>query len=283
MSTVILSADSTCDLGRKLQQRYQVNFYPLHILLEGRDYLDNVNISTEEIYQAFYDRKVLPKTAAINVEEYRQYFEKLTADGSQVVHINLGSAISSSYQNCVLAAKETGNVEVVDSCNLSTGTGLLVLEAGRLREQGLNASEIAARLREDTAKCHASFILDTLTFMHAGGRCSAVTALGAGILNLKPCIEVDNRSGAMHVGKKYRGGLEHVLVKYTRDQLTRYPNIDTRHIFITHSGIDQGLIDLVKETIGQVMDFDEIHITKASCTISSHCGPNTLGVLVMTL
>ena len=106
MNTVILSADSTCDLGRELQQRYQVNFYPLHILLEGRDYLDNVNISTEEIYQAFHDRKALPKTAAVNVEEYRQYFEKLTADGAQVVHINLGSAISSSYQNCVLAAKE---------------------------------------------------------------------------------------------------------------------------------------------------------------------------------
>ena len=280
---IILSADSTCDLGEELKKQYQVHFYPFHIILDGRDYQDNVDIHPQDIYRVWREKKLLPKTAAINVAEYIDYFRKWVEEGYEVIHLNLGSALSSAHQNCVLAAQEVGGVYPVDACNLSTGIGLLVIKAAEMIEKGMAAGEISQQLKAMTGMVHASFILDTLEFMRAGGHCSAVVAFGANALGLKPCIEVDNRSGAMHVGKKYRGGLEHVLVKYTRDQLTRYPNIDTRHIFITHSGIDQGLIDLVKETIGQVMDFDEIHITKASFTISYHCGPNTLGVLFMTL
>ena len=131
-------------------------------------------------------------------------------------------------------------------------------------------------------KCHASFILDTLTFLHAGGRCSSLAALGANVLKLKPCIEVSTADGSMNVGKKYRGALDKVLVKYVKDKLAAYPDIDPSLIFITHSGISQHYIDLVRKTIEETKTFDEIHITKASCTISSHCGPNTLGILFET-
>ena len=279
---IILSADSTCDLDEDLKNRYHVNYFPLHINLNGKDYLDNVNITPEQVYQEYYDNKVLPKTSAINVEEYMDHFRPWVEQGCEVIHINLGHALSSSYQNCCLAAKELGHVHVVDSGNLSTGTGLTVVAAGKMIAAGMDAEDIAEELRRTTTRRHASFVLDTLTFLHAGGRCSAVAALGANMLKLKPCIQVDNHDGSMSVGKKYRGSLDKVLVKYVRDELSKHTDIDPELLFITHSGIQQEYIDLVKKTVEEMMDFKEIHITKASCTISCHCGPNTLGILFET-
>lgn len=282
LQKIILSADSTCDLDEELKERYHVNYFPLHINLNGKDYLDNVTITPEEIYQEYYDHKVLPKTAAVNVQEYIEHFRPWVEDGYEVIHVNLGHALSSSYQNCCLAAQELGHVHVIDSCNLSTGTGLTVVAAGKMIEEGLDAETIAEKLRGGTSRHHASFILDTLTFLSAGGRCSSVTAFGANMLKLKPCIQVDNRDGSMAVGKKYRGALDKVLVKYAKDELARYSDINTDLLFITHSGIPQDYIDLVKKTVEDTIPFKEIHITKASCTISCHCGPNTLGILFET-
>lgn len=279
---IILSADSTCDLDQELKERYHVHYFPLHIILNEKEYKDNVDITPEEIYQEYYDHKILPKTAAVNVQEYIDHFRPWVEDGYEVIHINLGHALSSVCQNCCLAAEELGHIHVVDSCNLSTGTGLLVVAAGKMIEQGMDAASIAEALRKRAAKCHASFILDTLTFMHAGGRCSSVAALGANILKLKPCIQVDNRDGSMGVGKKYRGTLDRVLVKYVKDELNKHADINTDLMFITHSGIPQEYIDLVRKTVDETLEFKEIHVTKASCTISCHCGPNTLGILFET-
>lgn len=282
MGKVILSADSTCDLGNELKEKYGVNYYPYHIILDEKEYLDNVNITPDDIYRAYWDKKLLPKTSAINVSEYMDYFKKWTDKGCEVVHISLGGALTSSCQNAMLAAQELENVYAVNSCNLSTGMGHLVLEAGKMIEEGMGAKEIAERLNEMTKKVHSSFILDTLEFMQAGGRCSQVTAFAATLLNLKPCIMVDNTSGAMGVGKKYRGDLKKVLCKYTKDQLLAYENIKYDKIFITHSGIEDEYIDLVKTAINETASFDEIYVTRASCTISCHCGPRTLGILFMT-
>lgn len=279
---IILSADSTCDLDTELKERYHVHYFPLHIILDGHDYKDGIDITPEEIFQKYYNEKVLPKTAAVNVAEYIDHFEPWVRDGYEVIHINLGSALSSAYQNCCIAAEELGHVHVIDSCSLSSGTGLLVRDAGEMIRQGMSADAIFDVLRQRTKKCHASFILDTLTFLHAGGRCSSVAALGANVLKLKPCIEVNNADGSMKVGKKYRGSLNKVLVKYVKDQLTAHPDIDPSFIFITHSGIAAEYIDLVKETLKAEKDFGEIHVTTACCTISSHCGPNTLGILFET-
>ena len=279
---IILSADSTCDLDEDLKERYHVNYFPLHINLNGKDYLDNVDITPEQVYQEYYEHKVLPKTSAVNAAEYMEHFRPWVEDGYEVIHVNLGHALSSSYQNCCLAAQELGHVHVVDSCNLSTGTGLTVVAAGKMIAKGMDAESIAEELRRRTSKRHASFVLDTLTFLHAGGRCSAVAALGANMLKLKPCIQVNNHDGSMNVGKKYRGSLDKVLVKYVRDELSKYPDIDTDLLFITHSGIPREYIDIVKKTVEETISFKEIHITKASCTISCHCGPNTLGILFET-
>ena len=282
---VILSADSTCDMGDELKARYGVHYYPFHIILEEKDYQDNVDIHVQEIYQAYYDRKVLPRTAAINVGEYVDYFRPFVEEGYDVVHFCLGGALSSAQKNCVLASQEpglAGHVYPIDSYNLSTGIALQVIEAGERIRQGLPAGQIAEEVSALREKCHASFILDTLDFMRAGGRCSAVVAFGANLLSLKPCIEVDNTSGAMHVGKKYRGNLEKVLPLYVKDKLAQYPNIKRDHLFITYSTIRPELIDLVRKTVEKTMAFREVHVTAASCTIASHCGPNTLGILFET-
>ncbi|MBC8532415.1 DegV family protein [Yeguia hominis] len=279
---IILSADATCDLNEELKKRYEVYYSPYHIILEGQDYIDNVDITADELYRAYWDKKVLPKTAAINTAEYVERFRPWVEAGFDVVHINLSHAISGSHQNCLAAAETLGHVYPVDSLNLSSASGLLVIEAAEMIREGIPAPEIQKRLQAMTSKVHGSFILDTLEFMHAGGRCSAVAALGANLLSLKPCIEVDNTTGKMGVARKYRGQLAKVLVKYTKDQLAAYENIRTKHIFITHSIIDPELVDLVRKTIQETMHFDEIHDTSASCTIASHCGPNTLGILFMT-
>lgn len=279
---IILSADSTCDLDTELKERYHVHYFPLHIILDGHDYKDGIDITPEEIFQKYYDEKILPKTAAVNVAEYIDHFEPWVRAGYEVIHINLGSSLSSAYQNCCIAAEELGHVHVIDSCSLSSGTGLLVRDAGEMIRQGMSADAIADVLRQRTEKCHASFILDTLTFLHAGGRCSSVAALGANVLKLKPCIEVNNADGSMKVGKKYRGSLDKVLVKYVKDQLAAHPDIDPSFIFITHSGIAAEYIHLVKGALKAEKDFAEIHVTTACCTISSHCGPNTLGILFET-
>lgn len=282
MSKILLSADSTCDLGAQLKEQHQVHYYPFHIILDGKDYQDNVDITPQDIFQAYYDRKLLPQTAAINVQEYLDYFTPSVEQGYEIVHLNLGGALSSAHQNCVLAAKELPGVYPVDSCNLSTGIGHLVLDASDWIRQGLSAAEVAARLESRKSLVHSSFILDTLKFMSAGGRCSSITALGANLLNIKPCIEVDNTSGAMHVGRKYRGTLDKVLPRYVKDTLQSYEKLNTGRLFITHSGIDESYIALVKEAVEQEASFDNIYITQASCTISCHCGPNTLGILFET-
>ncbi len=282
---VILSADSTCDLGEELKARYNVQYYPFHIILEGKQYQDNVDIHVQEIYQAYYDRKSLPQTAAINVGEYADYFRPFVEAGCDVIHFCLGGALSSAQKNCVLASREpelAGHVFPVDSCSLSTGIALQVIEAGDRIQADMSAAEIAQAMKAIVPRCHASFILDTLEFMKAGGRCSSVVAFGANLLSLKPCIEVDNTDGSMHVGKKYRGTLKKVLPLYVKDKLAQYPSIKRDHLFITYSTIDPSYVELVRQAVEEVMDFKEIHVTTASCTIACHCGPNTLGILFET-
>lgn len=285
---IILSADSTCDLGDELKARYNVSYYPFHVILEEKDYQDNVDITVREIFAAYYDRKALPRTAAINIGEYVDYFRDWVNEGCDVIHLNLGGAISSAHKNCVLAAEELaesgapGRVYPIDSFNLSTAIALQVIDAGDMIAAGLPAGEIAERLKANRGNVHASFILDTLDFMRAGGRCSAVAAVSANLLSLKPCIEVDNTDGSMHVGKKYRGSLKKVLVSYVKDKLAQYPNMKKDHIFITYSSIEPEVEALVRETLEAAGGFKEIHSTKASCTIACHCGPNTLGILFET-
>lgn len=282
MSKIILSADTTCDLGDILKEKYNINYYPLHIILGDEQYQDSIDITADDIYDIYWKYHILPKTSAPNPEEYIRYFKKWTDEGYEVIHLNIGSTLSSTYKNCCIAAQELKNVYPIDSHNLSTGMGLLVLEAAERIAKGMSALQIKQELNDLRSKSHASFIVDTLTFLYAGGRCSALAALGANLLNIKPCIEVDNTSGKMNVGKKYRGSLDNALRHYTEDKLKAHNDLKLDRVFITHSGISLERISLVRRTIQEIADFKEILVTRAGCTISSHCGPNTLGVLFMT-
>lgn len=280
--TVILSADRTCDLNEESLEEFQVTTKPYHIHIGEKEYIDNVNITSGEIFRIYHERNLLPKTAAINVGEYIDYFRPWVEQGHDIVHFCLGAALSCSYQSCVAAAEELGHVYPINSCNLSGAIGLQVIDARKMLAEGMSAAEVQSYFGKNTGKYHGSFILDTLEFLHAGGRCSSVAALSADLLNIKPCILVDNSTGGMHVGKKYRGSLTKVLPKYVKDTLNQYDDILTDKIFISHSDIDPAIVDLVRETVESIMPFDRYFVTSASCTISSHCGPNTLGILFAT-
>lgn len=275
---IILSADSTCDLGDELKEKYSVNYFPYHILLGDKTYKDGVDITPVEVFNYYKTHKKLPKTAAVGVGEYIDYFRKWPVNEYDVIHINLSSAMSSSYQSCCIAAKERGNVYTVDSRNLSSALALLIIEAAQMIEKGMSAKEIQTELLKIREKIDASFVVDTLEFLHAGGRCSAVSALGANILKLKPCIEVNTKEGKMEVGKKYRGEIEKVFPQYIKDRLSRLEEIRKDKAFITHSCND-GKADVIYDIVKKMGIFDKVYKTTASCTISSHCGPNTLGIL----
>ena len=276
---IILCADSTCDLSEELLERYNIHIFPLHIVLGDRTYQDGVDLVPDQIYQIYREKKILPKTAAINVEEYTEFVRPFIKAGNDVIYVTLGSGISATYNNCRLAAEELPGMYVIDSGNLPTGMGHVVLAAAKGIEAGLPVEQIVDQTRALAHRVEASFVIDTLEFLYKGGRCSALAMLGANMLKLKPCIEVDNADSKMSVGKKYRGSLDKALEQYVKDRLEGRDDIVTDRIFITHSGIAPERVELVRREIAKYRRFDEIIETRAGCTISSHCGPNTLGIL----
>lgn len=276
---IILCADSTCDLSEELLEKYNVHILPLHVNLEDKTYTDGVDIGPDMIYDYYREHKVLPKTAALNMDEVLAFVTPFIEAGNDVLCVTLGSGLSTTYNSFRLAAMETDGLYVIDSNSLSTGFGHLVMAAGDRIAAGMPVEQIVEEVQALSQKVEASFIVDNLEFLHKGGRCSAVAMLGANVLKLKPCIEVSNDGGKMGVSKKYRGTLERVLEEYVADRLVGREDIRQDRIFITHSGISQERIDIVKAAVEKHMHFDNIYVTRAGCTISSHCGPNTLGIL----
>lgn len=280
---VLLFADSSVDLTKELCERYSVNIVPIHVILNDKTYNDG-EISTEEIYENYYKTKTLPKTAAINIDDVVTALKPYVDEGYEIVYVSLGSGLSSSFRNSCLAAEELdGKVYPIDSCSLSTGGGLLVIEAAERIAKGMSAKQVAEEVQALSNNTHASFVIDTLEFLKAGGRCSALAAFGANLLGLKPSIKVNTEeNGAMGVGKKYRGKFEKVLIDYVDDTLNAYDNIKKDRVFITYSTMDNDLEKKVYDHIKAKGIFKEIFLTPAGGTISSHCGPNTLGILFMT-
>ena len=273
---IIISSDSTCDLSKELVDRYQIRIQPMGISLGDQIYRDGVDITPDMIYAHHEKTGQLPKTSAINVVEDLEYFEELTKDGSAVIHFTISSSMSSTYNNACVAAQEFENVYVVDAKNLSTGSGLLVLAAAEMAREGLEAQQIVEKLNDLADRVDASFVVDNLEYLVKGGRCSALAAFGANLLQLKPCISVKN--GAMGVGKKYRGKFEKVLLTYVADRLADAEDICLDRVFVTHAGCDPKVVESVAEAVKNTLPFREILVTRAGCTVSSHCGANTLGV-----
>lgn len=274
---IIISSDSTTDLSAELKERYNVKILPLGVSLGDKTYRDGVDITPDDIYAHHDKTGELPKTTAANIGEYIEYFSDLTKDGSTVIHFTISSTMSSTYNNGLLAAAELENVYVLDSKNLSTGGGLLVVAAAEMVKKGMAAEEIVAEIERLTPCVDASFIIDNLEYLHKGGRCSAVAVLGANLLKLKPCIEVKN--GSMGVGKKYRGKFSDVLMTYAEERIGDGSDIDLDRVFVTHAGCDMEIVQSVIDKVKELAPFKEVLLTRAGCTVSAHCGANTLGVL----
>lgn len=281
MNKVKLFADSTCDLSPELLKRYDISVIPMYVTLGDDSRRDGVDVTLEEVF-AYTDRtKQTPKTAAVTIADFMEAFKPYADAGQEIVYVGISSKFSSSVPNAIIASREftKGKIEVVDSMNLSTGIGLLLVMAGELIESGVGAAEVAGMVREATPRVRASFIIDTLLYLYRGGRCSALQAFGANALSLKPSIVVDD--GAMRPDKKYRGNIVRCAEKYASDILAGATNADCRHVFITYSPSEEEIVKVVRSLVESAGTFEEIHMTSAGCVIASHCGPNTIGVLYM--
>ena len=272
-----ITSDSTCDLSPELLSQYDITLTPLTVIRDGQAYQDGVDITPEIIYRHVDNGGSLCSTSAVNVDSYRAVFGQFSSQYDAVIHITIGSLFSACYQNATIAAANYPNVHVVDSMNLSTGQGHLVIEAAQLAAQGLSAMEICSQLNAMRGRVSASFIMDRLDYMQKGGRCSAVTLLGSKLLKIKPCIAV--RDGAMGVVEKYRGNFDKCVEKYVKDMLKDRKDLRLDRVFITHTPVPDGAVEIARETIRKYAEFQNIYETNAGCTVSCHCGPGTLGVL----
>lgn len=274
--TVILS-DSTCDLTAEIVKERDIRISPLTVVFGDERHLDGVDVTPDDVYAYYKKSGSLAKTTATNMAEHEDFIAENVKDGEEAVYFNISSDMSTTFNNARLAAEDMDNIYVIDSRNLSTGIGLLVLHACDLADAGKSAKEIYDEITELTAYVDASFVVDTLEFLHKGGRCSSVAALGANLLKLRPMIQV--KDGKMSVVKKYRGKMPEVLKQYTNERLNDENKYIGKRIFITHSGgCDEIALEL-KTIIETAHPDKEVIITHAGCTVCCHCGPGTLGVL----
>lgn len=272
-----ITADSTCDLPAELLQQHDIDLVPLIVVKENEEFFDNVTITPAEIFAHVANGGSLCSTAARSVALYQELFARYVGNHDCVVHISLGSDFSSSYQNACLAAQEFDNVLVIDSRNLCAGQGLVVLKAAELAKTAADPEALQAQLVDYTHKVETSFVLDRLDYMVKGGRCSTAAALGANLLNLKPCIEL--RDGKMSVGKKYRGHYDKCLSNYVRERLADRDDIDYSTLFLIYTQVDDTCLTAVKNALRQFVGFEHVYENFAGCTISCHCGPGTLGII----
>ena len=274
-----MTADSTCDLTPELIRKYNIGVVPLRVVIDGEVFHDGVDVTPRDIFRAAEAGKSV-RTAAVNTYEYREFFREQLKDCDQLVHVCLGSGFSTCYSDAIEASREMDGVFVVDSRNLSTGSGLLVLEGIRMIAEGAeDGRAIAETLEKKTGLVNGSFVVRTIDYLRRGGRCSGLEALGAKMLHIRPSIVVQD--GKMHPGEKYRGRYEHYLKHYIEDTLANDSGIDFQRVFVVHSPSAEGLVRFAIDTVKSSGLFREVMEAMAGCTICTHCGPDTLGLMFM--
>lgn len=272
-------ADSTCDLNPALLERYGITVIPLNVNLGDKSCLDGVDVHTPDLFEYFNKTGKLPTTSAPTPTYYEEFYSKWTQEGWEVVHFSISAELTVTPNIAKMAAEKFDNIFPVDSRNVSCGMGILVIKAAELRDQGLSGAEIRDRILEMTGKVRTAFVISTLLYMYKGGRCTGVQALGANLLNLKPCIEV--KDGKMGVTKKYRGSLENVLCQMAEDKLLGAQDIDLSRLLITHYDAGDKAVAAVTDALRSCQNFEEILINQCGCSVSVHCGPGTLGIIYM--
>ena len=278
--SVKIIADSTCDLSKDLLEKNDISVLPLHIVLGDKEYKDGLEISPDEIYEWSNSNKEAPKTSAAAISDTIDIYSKYLKSYDEIICFSISGQMSTTVNVMRMAAEELDaedTIHIIDSENLSTGGGLLVIEAAIMAKEGKTANEIVETMNQLKPFVRASFIVDTLTFLHRGGRCSGVAALAGGALKLHPKIVVEN--GGMKPDKKYRGKMNSAILTYVKDLEPQIQNAKSDRVFITHSGCEKETIESVRQYLSELGHFEEILITRAGGVISSHCGPGTLGVL----
>ena len=272
-----ITSDSTCDLSPALVEEYNIGIVPLIVMKDGDAFKDGIEITPADIFAYTASTGKLCSTSAVSEFEYVEFFRPLAEANDAVIHINISAEFSICYQNACKAALQFKNVYVIDSRNLSTGQGHVVIEAAQLAAQGLSAEEICTRLNELTPRVEASFLLDRLDYMVKGGRCSSVAALGANLLHLKPCIEVID--GKMRVVKKYRGAYDRCIQQYVTERIQNRADLRHDRMFLTHAAAEPDTLSVARQAVAENGRFEHVYETNAGCTVTCHCGPHTLGVL----
>lgn len=277
MNKYVITSDSTCDLSEELLKKYDIKIIPLTITLGDKQYKDNVDVTSEKVLKFVDDTGIMPKTSAISVFEYTEFFKKITDEGYGVLHFDISSEDSACYNNACLAAKEFENVYVVDTRKLSTGQGILAVKASIFRSEGLSLEDNFKKIEEIKNKSQISFVLDRLDYLHKGGRCSLTTLLAAKILKIHPYIAMTN--GSLKVKKKYSGNMIRSCEQYVQDLAQEYGSYDKKLVFITHCMATDQIVSAVRKKVEELFDFEEIVETTAGTTVSCHCGKNTIGVI----
>ncbi|MBO4214307.1 MAG: DegV family protein [Lachnospiraceae bacterium] len=278
-----IMSDSTADLSPELVERYNITVIPLHICLDDAEYRDGTEITPDEIYKWADEHNTTPKTSAISMEDAEGAFRPVIAAGDEIIVFTISSKMSTTYNVLNIAASNLNaedKISIIDSENLSTGIGLLVLAAADMASRGEKRDEIVNEINALRSRVRASFVVDTLTYLHRGGRCSSVAAMAGSMLKLHPEIVV--RDGAMLADKKYRGKIDTVILDYAHDMELGLLDAIPDRVFITHSGAREEVIEKVREYLESLEYFKEILITRAGGVVSSHCGPGTLGVLFIS-
>lgn len=270
--------DSCCDLSHELIDRFHIDVVPLGVFLNEVTYQDGIDIHTADLFQEVEKSGILPKTSAPSVAAFAEHFQ----GPEDTIYIGISSKLSASNQNAILAKSllKKENLYVVDSLNLSTGIGLLVLAAAEMAASGIKAADIAAKIPVLTDNVHTSFVIDTLNYLHKGGRCSGTELLVGSLLKIRPVIEV-HKDGTLGVQKKISGTRKKALNSMIEDFKTDLDHVDPHRIFITHTLCDADAL-YIRDEIATLGQFEEICITVAGSTIASHCGPNTIGILYLT-
>ncbi len=275
MSKVKVCADSVCDLSEEMKKRYDISVVPLYVNRGGETLKDGVEITQKDVFEHYRSTGKLCSTAAVNIDDFSKFYAEQLKDCDELVMITISSEFSSTFQNACIAAEDLPNVHVVDSRNLSTGEGLVAVSAAKMAAKGMSADEIVNGLKEIIPKVDATFFVANIEYLHKGGRCSSIAALGANLLKLKPCIAVID--GKMKVIKKYRGSIEKTINDYVKDRLTD-ADVDEDLIFITHTTSPENTAHAAEE-IRKYKNFSETAVTDAGCTVACHCGEDTLGIL----
>lgn len=276
---VKIVADSTCDLNSDLLERYGIETIALPVNLGDKACLDGIDVHTPDLFAYYNETGKLPTTSAPTPAYYEDFYQKWTGEGFEVVHLSISGEMTVTPNIARMAAENFPDVYPVDSRNVSSGMGMLAVYAAELRDQGLSAAEIADKVREQSKKVRTAFVISTLLYMYKGGRCTGVQMLGANLLNLKPCIEVQD--GKMGVTKKYRGNLESVVCQMITDKLTNGEKLNPSRIMIAHYDAGEKVLAAAQKKIRELVPFQEIDINDTGCSVSVHCGPGTLGIIYM--